>query len=287
MPDSTPDVLVDRRRLQQATETIRKHFVSLPQTAIILGSGLGPFADTLADALVLPASDIPGYPRSTVEGHRGRWVVGRHEGRPLLAIQGRVHAYEGHPLRTIAFPIHLLAELGVKTLLITNAAGAINRFYRPGDLMVIDDHINLTFRNPLFGVNDQRFGPRFPDMSRPYDPQLVELALAEGTRLGLRLHCGVYLGVLGPSYETAAEIRMGERLGADAVGMSTVPEVITAVYRGLRVLGISCMTNLATGIGHQRLRHEDVIEIARRVKDRFTSLVAGILRRLDEPNAAG
>lgn len=271
---------VDRQALQQATGRVRAHFGSIPNTAVILGSGLGAFGAALREVQTLPSHRIPGYPASTVAGHRGRWLVGKAGERPVLVVQGRIHAYEGYSFQQVAFPVHLLAELGVRYLVITNAAGAINRFYAPGDFMVIADHINLTFGNPLLGRNDARLGPRFPDMVKAYDPALMALALECGQELSLRLHQGVYLGVAGPSYETAAEIRMAERLGADAVGMSTVPEVIAAAYRRLRVLGLSCISNLATGISQQKLSHAEVTEVGRRVADDFKRLLYLILQKM-------
>lgn len=276
-----PQPFLDTEQLETAAKTVRQNLGVLPKTAIILGSGLGHFAEALTNTKSLPASSIPHYPISTVSGHKGFWVIGKCEGTPVLAVQGRVHGYEGLCHTRVAFPIHLMAESGVKNLIITNAAGGINRFYKAGDLMVIDDHINLTFKNSLFGHNDPRFGPRFPDMSAPFDQEFVEIAMNEGIDSGLRIHCGVYMGVNGPSYETAAEIRMAERIGADAIGMSTIPEVIAAVYRGLRVLGISCITNMATGMSHHRLTHADVIRIADGVKDDFTKLIVMILNRIE------
>lgn len=273
---------LDADRLQAASAVIRRELGPLPATAIILGSGLGAFATQLQQATVLDVQRIPGYPPSTIQGHQGRWVIGTCAGIPVLALQGRVHAYEGHGHNVVAFPTHLMAEGGVRNLIITNAAGGINRFYAPGDFMVIDDHINLTFDNPLFGPNQPEKGSRFPDMSAPYDRELIDLALEAG-RLNeppLHVHRGVYLGIMGPSYETAAEIRMAARLGADAVGMSTVPEVIAAVYHGLRVLGISCITNLATGLQATPLTHDEVTEVGARIKGQFISFLIAILKRI-------
>jgi purine-nucleoside phosphorylase len=276
----TPVSFIDTNQLTTSTNAVKQHFGAIPPTAIILGSGLGHFAETLTNSKFLPTSSIPHYPISTVSGHKGYWVIGKCEGRPVLAVQGRVHGYEGLSHARGAFPVHLMAELGVKNLIITNAAGGINRFYKAGDLMVIDDHINLTFKNPLFGRNDPKRGPRFPDMSAPYDKDFVEIAMHESIDSGLPMHRGVYMGVNGPSYETAAEIRMAERIGADAVGMSTIPEVIAAAYIGLRVLGISCITNMATGMSPHRLTHADVIRIADGVKDDFVELIARVLKKI-------
>ena len=270
----------NKKELRAAAEMVKQHIPIFPKIAVVLGSGLGHCAETLTDKKAIPSHAIPGYPASTVHGHKGRWVAGLCEQTPVLAVQGRVHGYEGLAHAKVAFPIHLMAEAGVRTLIITNAAGGINRFYRPGDLMVIADQINLMFQNPLRGLNDPASGPRFPDMSEPFTSELIDLAMHEGVAHGLRIHRGVYLGVNGPSYETAAEIRMAERIGADAVGMSTVPEVIAAAYRRLRVLGISCITNMATGMSAEKLRHADVIRIAEAIKGDFTRLLIAILQKI-------
>lgn len=274
--------IVDTETLRAATAFCQEKLNPFPKTAIVLGSGLGDFADALETTRALATRDIPGYHPSTVEGHRGRWVIGKHDGREILAVQGRIHGYEGHSHAAVAFPVHLMSELGIHNLIVTNAAGGINRFYAPGHFMVIVDHINLTFDNPLFGRNDHRLGPRFPDMVAPYDPEFIAAAMDAGVALGIPVHRGVYLGVRGPSYETAAEIRMAERLGADGVGMSTVPEVIVAVYRGLRILGISCITNMATGITTEKLRHSEVTEVASRVKRDFIRLIGKVLETIED-----
>ncbi len=272
---------IDLNLLKTATAHVRNALPDIPETAIILGSGLGYLADTLTNSTAINTGDIPGYPASTVEGHKGRWVVGENrDGVRILAVQGRIHGYEGHPHQVVTFPIHLMAACGIKNLLITNAAGAVNRFYSPGDFMVIEDHINLTFKNPLIGRNIPEQGPRFPDMVEPYSRELIELALQEGVALGLPIHRGVYCAVSGPSYETAAEIRMVERIGADAVGMSTVPEVIVAVYRKMRVLGISCISNMATGVSGDKLSHGEVTDVANRVRDQFIDLIDHILKKI-------
>ncbi|KAA3620246.1 MAG: purine-nucleoside phosphorylase [Calditrichaeota bacterium] len=268
---------MDQVLLKKASAKIRKAFGELPDTAIILGSGLGILADQLANSRTLATKEIPGYPASTVAGHRGRWVLGDLSGNTILAVQGRIHGYEGHNMAVLALPINILASCGIKNLVVTNAAGAINRFYAPGHFMVIDDHINMNFSNPLFGKNDDKFGPRFPDMSAPYDPKLKEKTMQIGRELGIKMHRGVYVSVRGPSYETAAEIRMFERLGADVVGMSTVPEVIAAVHRGLKVVGISCISNMATGMSDQPLRHDEVTEVAEQVKGHFLQLIAKVV----------
>ncbi len=275
-----PDTMIDEDQLRAAADVVGRRLGPFPEIAIILGSGLGSFVQALEESVSIPTREIPHYPASTVVGHRGVWVRGRAGEREVLAVQGRVHAYEGYSHAQVVFPVHLLAECGVRKLLITNAAGGINRFFRPGDFMAIADHINLTFENPLWGPNPRRLGPRFPDMHSAYDPRYTEMILEEGRQLGLRVHKGVYLGVKGPSYETAAEIRMGERIGADVVGMSTVPEVIAAVYRGLRVAAISCITNMATGISLEKLSHEEVTRIGERVKEDFARLVTAVVQRM-------
>ncbi|MCB9502843.1 MAG: purine-nucleoside phosphorylase [Deferribacteres bacterium] len=268
---------INTRLLQDASDKVNSVLGKLPESAIILGSGLGILADQLGDARVIATKDIPGYPPSTVEGHRGRWVLGNLGDKTILAVQGRIHGYEGHPMDVLAHPINILASCDVKNLIVTNAAGAINRFYAPGDFMVIDDHINLTFKNPLFGNNVENLGPRFPDMSAPYDREFSAKIMQIGQELGIKMHKGVYVGVRGPSYETAAEIRMFDRIGADAVGMSTVPEVIAAIHRGMRVAGISCISNMATGISGQPLSHAEVTEVAENVKGNFLLLVTRFL----------
>lgn len=250
-----------------------------PKIGLILGSGLGVMADEV-EGVQISYGEIPDFPVSTVEGHDGKLVVGTLRGKPVMTMKGRLHAYEGYSLEQVTFPVRVMKALGVDTLIVTNAAGGVNTDFRPGDLMLIRDHLNLTFRNPLIGPNDERLGPRFPDMSEAYDKGLRELAKNVAAKLGISLREGVYAGLLGPSYETPAEIRMLRTLGADAVGMSTVPEVIVARHAGIRVLGISCISNMAAGILPQPLSHEEVMETAERVKDTFRALVGGIVEAL-------
>ena len=241
--------------------------------AVVLGSGLGAFADRLEQARALPFGELPGFPRATVQGHKGRLVSGRLGQAKVLALQGRLHGYEGHDSATVAFPARVMAALGARALVVTNAAGGVNASFAPGDLMRITDHVNLTGRNPLIGPNEDALGPRFPDLSRAYDPRLAE-ALEQAARgLGQALRAGVYLQMNGPSYETPAEIRMARALGADAVGMSTVPEVIVAAHMGMPVCGISCITNLAAGISQHALTHAEVIEVAKAVEGKFLDLL--------------
>jgi purine-nucleoside phosphorylase len=247
--------------------------------AVVLGSGLGAFAEQLEGARGLSFSELPGFPKATVQGHKGRLVCGQAGQTPVLALQGRLHGYEGHDAATVAFPARVLAVLGARALVVTNAAGGCNPSFAAGDLMVITDHINLTGRNPLIGPNEDALGPRFPDVSRAYDPRLAT-ALEEAARqLGQKLKAGVYLQMTGPSYETPAEIRMARTLGADAVGMSTVPEVIVAAHMGMPVCGISCITNLAAGIAQHALTHQEVIEVAKQVEGKFLDLLRAFMPR--------
>jgi purine-nucleoside phosphorylase len=247
---------------------------------LVLGSGLGPFADAMPDAFTVPYADIPHFPASSVIGHAGRLVGGTVRGRHVLALSGRAHLYEGHDLRTVTFAVRVLSRLGIRTLILTNAAGGINTAFTEGALMVIDDHINLLGSNPLMGPNDDRFGPRFPDMTEVYSRRLRALADDTARAIGLTLQHGVYLAVHGPSYETPAEIRAFRTLGADAVGMSTVPEAIVARQMSMEVLGISCITNMAAGVLPQPLNHDEVMATTRRVRESFAALLEGIIERL-------
>ena len=252
------------------------------EVGVVLGSGLGPVADRiLADGgIAVPYGAIPHFPTSSVEGHKGQLVFGRVEGTPVLLMQGRVHRYEGWSPAQVAFPTRVLMALGARTLLLTNAAGGLGDGMQPGDLMLISDHINLTGNNPLVGANDEAMGPRFPDMSDTYSARLRELAHRFGQELGIRLREGVYAGMLGPSYETPAEVRMVKILGAEAVGMSTVYEAIAAAHQGAQVLGISCITNLAAGISAHALSHDEVKETAQRVEADFSRLVLRLVPAL-------
>lgn len=267
-------------QLKESVAFIRSKIEDRPNIGIILGSGLGPFAEEPKNRKIIETSSIPYYPVSTVEGHAGKLLFGELEGSRILALQGRVHAYEGYSVQEVTYPVHLMAELGIRYLIVTNAAGGINPSFKPGDLMLIVDHINLMFDNPLIGANEERLGPRFPDMSEPYDFQLIELAERAALDLGIRLQKGVLVASKGPSYESAAEVRMFQRLGGDAGTMSTVPDVITAVYRGMKVLGISCITNLATGLVDKKLSHDEVIQVTENVKDKFSRLLRAIIRKI-------
>ena len=248
-----------------------------PKIALVLGSGLGAFADEFTAAKRIPYAKIPKFPTSTAIGHAGQLVLGIVEGIEVVGMQGRVHLYEGYSVQDVAFPVRVFARMGVKAVILTNAAGGIKKEFTQGRLVVISDHINLQGANPLMGANEEKFGPRFPDMSAAYDKTFRELALAEGRRLGIELGEGVYAALAGPSYETPAEIRYLRTIGADLVGMSTVPEVIAARHAGLRVLGISCVTNAASGILNQPLDHKEVLETAERAKGQFIALLRGVI----------
>ncbi len=249
-------------------------------TAVVLGSGLGDYGERLTDTVSFPYASIPDFPVSTVAGHAGRFIIGRINGKKIIVLSGRFHYYEGYGMQEVVLPVRLLAKLNIRNLILTNAAGGVNLDFYPGCLMLINDHINLSGSNPLIGRNLDEFGPRFPDMSRAYDPGLLAIAREAAEEQDLDLKEGVYCMLTGPCYETPAEIRMLRTLGADAVGMSTVPEVIAARHAGLRVMGISCITNMAAGINSAPLMHQEVVETGLRVRERFAALVSGILGRL-------
>jgi purine-nucleoside phosphorylase len=267
-------------RMMEAAGFIREQGAPTPVVGVVLGSGLGEFADSIAQTTVIPYPDIPHFKAAGVAGHAGRLVLGQVGSASVAVMQGRIHYYEGHEIGDVVFPVRVLAALGVKSLLLTNAAGGINSGFRPGDLMVIRDHINLTGVNPLRGRNDDRLGPRFPDMSALYDPAWQEVLASALIEAGRPKHRGVYAGLAGPSYETPAEIRMLAALGADAVGMSTVAEAIAARHMGLRVAGISCITNLAAGVTDRPLSHAEVTETAERVKGDFIRLLNRVIPQL-------
>lgn len=260
-------------RARQAAEAVRRRTPLVPEIAIILGSGLGALADHVQADAVLAYQEIPHFPPPGVEGHAGRLLVGRLDRRPIAVMQGRVHFYEGYAMAQVAFPVRVLHALGARTLVVTNAAGGLNPAFRPGDLMLITDHINFMGTNPLIGPNEDALGPRFPDMSAAYDVELRRIAETAATDAGIPLRQGVYIGVSGPSYETPAELRMMRRWGADAVGMSTVHEVIVARHAGMRVLGISAITDMATGEEVVPVTHEEVLATARRIEPVFVRLV--------------
>ena len=267
-------------KAQEAARFIARRTKLRPRISLVLGSGLGAFAESLKDATIIPYKEIPHFPVSTAIGHAGRLVVGKCSGVAVVAMQGRAHYYEGYTIQQVVFPVRVLRVFGVKTLLLTNAAGGINRRMRQGGLMLITDHINLQGTNPLLGPNEERFGPRFPDMTEAYSKKLREIARRMARRQKLRLYEGVYAAVHGPSYETPAEIRALARLGADAVGMSTVPEVIAANHMGMRALGISCVTNMAAGLSKKKLSHDEVLETGERVGKQFSTFLAALIPEL-------
>ncbi|HEX8559024.1 MAG TPA: purine-nucleoside phosphorylase [Pyrinomonadaceae bacterium] len=267
-------------RAEHAARFIRSRAGSDVRVALVLGSGLGAFADEMEGAEAVPYAEIPGFARPTVEGHAGRLVVGQVGGVGVAAMQGRFHFYEGRTLEEVTFPVRVLGLLGARSLVLTNAAGGLNNAYEQGSLVLISDHLNLMGTNPLLGGNDARFGPRFPDMTEVYDREYQEAAVGEAREMGLELRRGVYAALTGPSYETPAEIRMLRLLGADAVGMSTVPEALVARHMGLRVLGLSCITNMAAGVLDKPINHEEVIETGERVRETFAELLRRVIPKL-------
>ena len=277
---NSPENLGEFERAEQAAKFIQEKTSLRPQIALILGSGLGAFADEFLDVLKIPYADIPHFPVSTAIGHAGQLAIGGVNGVPVIGMQGRVHLYEGYSVHQVSFPIRVFARMGVKAVIITNAAGGIKREFSQGRLVVIKDHLNLQNVNPLSGPNDERFGPRFPDMTTAYDRRFREMTVGEGNRSGISIFEGVYAALPGPSYETPAEIRYLRTIGADLVGMSTVPEVIAARHCNMRVLGISCVTNAAAGILDQPLDHKEVLETAERVKAQFITLLRGVINRI-------
>jgi purine-nucleoside phosphorylase len=275
----TPDLFT---RAESAAAFVLAQSALRPQIGMVLGSGLGAFADELTDAVRIPYADIPAFPRSTAVGHAGQLVVGKSGDVPVAVMQGRVHLYEGYSAAEVAFPVRVLGRAGIRALILTNAAGGINVEYGQGALVVLRDHINLQGQNPLTGANDERFGPRFPDMTYTYAKRYREIALEEANRLRISPHVGVYAALAGPSYETPAEIRYLRTIGADLVGMSTVPEAIVARHMGMSVLAISCVTNMAAGILDRALVHEEVLEVGRRVMGQFVALLKAVLPRMME-----
>ena len=266
-------------RAEKAARTIRSCSTEEARIAIVLGSGLGAFAEEFEEAVKIPYQQIPGFVTSTAQGHAGSLVIGKVEAVPIIAMQGRVHYYEGYSLEEVTFPIRTFKLLGIKTLILTNASGGVDVELSQGALMVISDHLNLMGVNPLRGPNDERFGPRFPDMSEVYSRELQELVVEESRALGITTRRGIYAALPGPSYETPAEIHMLRAAGADAVGMSTVPEAIVARHMGMNVLGISCITNMAAGISEHPINHEEVMETGRRVRETFTQLLRRVIAK--------
>ncbi len=274
-------------RAESAAALVLSRTALRPRIGLVLGSGLGGFADELADATRIPYAEIPSFPRSTAIGHAGEMVIGTSNGVAVAAMSGRVHLYEGYSPKEVVFPVRVFARMGIRALVLTNAAGGINLEYRQGALVVIKDHMNLQGQNPLVGTNDERFGPRFPDMTQAYWKPYREMALEEAHQLRLTVYEGVYAGLLGPSFETPAEIRYLRTIGADLVGMSTIFEVIAARHMGLKVLAISCVTNMAAGILDQVITHDEVLETAERIKGDFVGLVRGSIRRIAEDVESG
>jgi len=266
---------------EHAAQVVLARTALRPRIGMVLGSGLGGFADDLADAVRVAYAEIPSFPRSTAIGHAGQLVIGRAAGVPVVAMQGRVHLYEGYSSKEVAFPMRVFGRMGVRAVILTNAAGGINLEYKQGALVVLSDHINLQGHNPLVGPNDERLGPRFPDMTQAYWKPYRDAALEEASKLGLTVYSGVYAALMGPSYETPAEIRYLRTIGADLVGMSTVGEVIAAVQTGIKCLAISCVTNMAAGILDQPINHEEVLETGERVKGAFMALVKAVLPRIE------
>ncbi|MBP1962275.1 purine-nucleoside phosphorylase [Paenibacillus aceris] len=269
-----------KQKIQEAASFIENMIGFKPQIGLILGSGLGIIADLVEEATIIPYPAIPHFPVSTVEGHAGELVAGKIKGKPVVMMKGRFHLYEGYDADFVTFPVRVLKAIGVNQLIVTNAAGAVNMDFEVGDLMLLSDHINNMGTNPLIGHNDKELGPRFPDMTEAYSKRLIELAHGVANEQSFTFREGVYMGNLGPTYETPAEVRMARLLGADAVGMSTVPEVIVARHSGIEVLGISCITNKAAGILEQALNHDEVMEAAEKVKPKFLQLVLGIIKAL-------
>jgi len=267
-----------------ALEYLDSRWKVRPRTAVVLGSGLGDFANELDNRIEIPYGEIPGWPPSTAQSHAGKLIVGTLAGQPLAVMAGRNHLYEGYSPAQVTFGVRVLAKLGVRSLVLTNAAGGINLNYGKGALVIISDHINLQGSNPLVGANDDSCGPRFPDMTEAYDARYRRIALEAAAKLGVEMPEGVYAAVLGPSYETPAEIRYLRVIGADLVGMSTVPETIVANHMGVKVLAISCVTNMAAGVLPVKLSHEEVLEVGRQVRERFVLVLKTVLPRLESAN---
>lgn len=265
--------------MNRSIEYIKKLIDKKPEIGIVLGSGLGDFGETIEEKIIIPYKDIPEFPVSTVVGHEGSLIFGKVSGKYVVAMQGRIHFYEGQGINSVVYPIKVLSELGISKLIVTNACGGVNTAFKPGDLMIIKDHINFSGQNPLIGPNEEQ-GPRFPDMSYAYSKELINTTKKVAAELDIKLQEGVYMYFTGPTYETPAEVRLARILGADAVGMSTVPEVIVANHRGIEVLGISCVTNMAAGILDQPLNHEEVIEVSNIIKEDFKRLVQSIIGEL-------
>lgn len=271
---------MDLAKVMESVKFIKEKISNAPTIGIVLGSGLGDMAEEVLEKVVIKYSDVPNLPKSTVKGHKGQFIFGKVRNKYVMMMQGRFHYYEGNKMEDLSLPIYIMKYLGVQTLIVTNAAGGVNISFKPGDLMIIKDHINFALTNPLIGKNDDEIGPRFPDMSSAYDKELIKTVKKAAADLKIEVKEGVYFMFTGPTYETPAEIKMARILGGDAVGMSTVPEVIAANHCGIKVIGISCITNMAAGILDKPLNHEEVIETSSKVKAEFISLVDEILFRI-------
>ncbi len=270
----------DYDKILEATQWLQKQLPKAPKIGMVLGSGLGILGDEVSDAVRIPFKDIPNFPVSTVKGHKGHLIAGDLEGQPVLVMQGRVHYYEGYPMQAVVFPIRIMQLLGIQTVIITNASGGLLEDHVPGDICLITDHLNLMTENPLRGPNDERLGPRFPDLLHAYDPELLAVAKKCATKLDLPIKEGVYAAVTGPNYETMAEIRYLSTIGADLVGMSTVPEVLAARHGGMKVLGISCITDAPLNTNAQGVSHEEVVNVANQAAPKIAGLIKSILRHL-------
>ncbi len=272
--------MMNQKKISDASGYIKEQLKETPLIGLILGSGLGVLGEEIENPVIIPYTDIPHFPESTVSGHKGQLVVGILEGKQVIAMQGRFHYYEGYSMEQVTFPIRVMKDLGIKSIIVTNAAGGINESFQPGDLMLITDHINNMGNNPLIGKNDDELGARFPDMSQGYDREYIKHAETCANEIGISVQKGVYVGNTGPAYETPAEVRMLKIIGGDAVGMSTVPEVIVSRHAGIRVLGISCISNMAAGILDQPLTHHEVIETTEKVRENFLKFVKKIISTL-------
>lgn len=267
-------------KCKEAADFIASKLDASDAIGLVLGSGLGELGNEIEDPIIVDYADIPNFPKTTVPGHKGRLICGKLNGAKVLCMQGRFHFYEGHDMKTVAMPTRVMKLLGVKALILTNAAGGCNKTFKPGTLMFIDDFINYMGDNPLYGPNADEFGPRFPDMTKAIDPEYNALGKKVAEELGIEVRSGVYMGFRGPNFETPAEIRFAQSIGADAVGMSTVPEILAARHCGLRVIGISCITNMAAGMTGAELTHEEVQETADMVKEQFKTLIREIVSRM-------
>jgi purine-nucleoside phosphorylase len=285
--ENPAQTLGEYERAEEAAAYVRARMKVRAHIAVVLGSGLGAFADELCDAVHIDYCDMPHFPLSTVAGHSGRLVIGKLEDVAVAVMQGRVHLYEGYSAREVAFPMRVLGRLGVKAVVLTNASGGINVDYKAGSLMVLKDHINLQGANPLIGPNDERFGPRFPDMTHAYTKQYREIAIEAAKRLGLDVHEGVYVGLTGPSYETPAEIRAFRTMGADVVGMSTLAEAIVARHLGMKILAISCVANLAADVSNEELSHAEVLAVMKKSQGSLVRLLRAVIPRFEEDLRGG